>query len=646
MSIDELLRELKNATTKDEQAAVVAESIIADLPLPIAQILRKCAILPWFTEEIIRTFPKDEDYIDTKELIRMITALPFVEETSKGYSFHTSTRRGLLTRYAVQNPSIFSEAYSDALPVLASHWDDDDYALVSLLGYIVTNQREEVEKRFREFQTRVEKNKKPRQMASVFDAFDEIESLPIPSGMSFPLSYWAAKAAALASKGDLKRATRYVQRALELEPKNLMALDLMSKIRALEGDFKGALEINDSAVDLSPSSRTFASRAETYKLSGNSRRAISDISKAIDLAASDKRVQALHYIQRGQIYEEFDKKDLAIADFNRAMELVPDQVEGYIVRGWIYLLKKNYAGAIRDFGKGLELAPEMRDWFLRMRARAYQEEGNLASALIDINSALQFAPNDAGLLVVRAKIYFETDQYDKALADCLVALEQDSQNPGPYSLAAEIYAKQGRHDEARSFFMRAIQTSENPPEFYEEIAEQAYYDFEYLDVALAAAYRAVALEPESDYANGQVGFLLLLQGNFTEAGYYLERAFNLDKYKINNAINLGILQWRLNDSARARDYFNLALREIERTYPKRKKRARRSASNDAWWGWLQILLGNKEVGIISMRSYLNQKEKGYLFIDLKCWTNMILQGELTPPDGLIEIGERLNQSPK
>jgi tetratricopeptide (TPR) repeat protein len=82
--------------------------------------------------------------------------------------------------------------------------------------------------------------------------------------------------------------------------------------------------------------------------------AIADFDRAIELAPEDSEL----YLQRGDTYAEMGKTDLAIADFSKAIAMPPDNPEAYYLRARAYEDKGENALALADFEKVLELDKE------------------------------------------------------------------------------------------------------------------------------------------------------------------------------------------------------------------------------------------------------------------------------------------------
>jgi len=64
------------------------------------------------------------------------------------------------------------------------------------------------------------------------------------------------------------------------------------------------------------------------------------------------------YYNRGNVYADKGKYDLAIADFDRTIELEPDYANPYYGRGLIHRMRGEKEEAISDFERFLELGED------------------------------------------------------------------------------------------------------------------------------------------------------------------------------------------------------------------------------------------------------------------------------------------------
>jgi len=121
------------------------------------------------------------------------------------------------------------------------------------------------------------------------------------------------------------------------------------------------------------------------------------------------------YNNRGILRKEMNDLDGALQDYNKAIELNPNDA-AYYNRGILKKDMNDLDGALQDYNKAIELNPNY--------AMAYNNRGNLRSdmndnegALQDYNKAIELAPNDASKYNNRADLYLKMNDFDKALAD-------------------------------------------------------------------------------------------------------------------------------------------------------------------------------------------------------------------------------------
>lgn len=133
----------------------------------------------------------------------------------------------------------------------------------------------------------------------------------------------------------------------------------------------------------------------------------------------DKKLQAKTYYNRGCVYSDQGKFDLAIADYTKAIELKTDLEEAYNNRGNAYAAQGKFDLAIADFNTAIELKPDNAVAY-NNRGEAYREQDNFEQAIADYNKAIKFNPHYApayhnlGLLLTRHRDH-ETGKYQHNL---------------------------------------------------------------------------------------------------------------------------------------------------------------------------------------------------------------------------------------
>lgn len=206
--------------------------------------------------------------------------------------------------------------------------------------------------------------------------------------------------------------------------------------------------INDlsSAIELNPRERqSYEQRADLYEKSGS----------APSAQADRKMMAGLEYLQSTEFYKfqveqnpenagarflladklmqagEFSR---AANDLSELLKLRPRNVEALYMRGKCWLELKNYALAIADFDRAIQLDPvgarirhahsaRGADSLYSQRADAFMGLKQYKKAIADYTKILQITPANAGAFSERATAYFMVDDFANALHDDTMAIK-------------------------------------------------------------------------------------------------------------------------------------------------------------------------------------------------------------------------------
>ena len=189
--------------------------------------------------------------------------------------------------------------------------------------------------------------------------------------------------------------------------------------------------------------------------------AIADLSQFIE-ATND----AAAYVNRGYAYNEKNEYDLALADYNKAIELKPNYENVYNNRGSAYKGKGEYDKALADYNKAIELNPNYAEAY-NNRGNVYSDKGEYDKALADYNKAIELNPNYAEAYNNRGSAYQSKGEYDKALADYNKAIKL---NPN---------FKEAIHNRAATLVLRELKKEQGEITLkYQEQIEKQRQDFD------------------------------------------------------------------------------------------------------------------------------------------------------------------------
>lgn len=126
--------------------------------------------------------------------------------------------------------------------------------------------------------------------------------------------------------------------------------------------------------------------------------------------------KARPYYNRGLAYQNRGTRELAMSDFNRALELKPDLYQAYNNRGIIYFDRNERDRSLSDFDTALRINPRYAESY-NNRGALYASDGNFDRALADFNQAITIDPAYIDAYANRAALYFKRHEYDKSRQD-------------------------------------------------------------------------------------------------------------------------------------------------------------------------------------------------------------------------------------
>ncbi|MEO8379215.1 MAG: tetratricopeptide repeat protein [Acidobacteriota bacterium] len=265
---------------------------------------------------------------------------------------------------------------------------------------------------------------------------------------------YAGRASAHANKGAKERAYADYAKAIQLDPKAAGAYGGRAYLYESQGDharaiadYSRSIEVAD-ATDKVTRILAYTNRGDIYSRQNQTAVAIADYDQAIAVAATDSMFNYVlgpdAYLGRGKLHAAAGKKDLARADFRKALELNPkhDAVQAELTK-----LDPPAAPAAAPAAPQQAATPKTHEeWF---RLALSQGRGNdAAGALASLTKCLELKPDALPCLVLRGNVLAMKGDYAAAAADYRKATETDPNHPAAYAGRGIMLAKQGKRDEA------------------------------------------------------------------------------------------------------------------------------------------------------------------------------------------------------
>jgi serine/threonine-protein kinase len=246
-------------------------------------------------------------------------------------------------------------------------------------------------------------------------------------GLKFPEVYFA-RAVARRSTGDLKEAESDCDAALAFAPEHAGLYNCRGLIRADTGRFDEALADFGRAIELSPEWLVpLAHRALLHEQMRALPRAIEDYSGAITMIEEREKdapgapvpdgcPRAFYYCGRGRTLWAMGDRAAAELDFDRAVELEPEDPQALISRAGFAFANSRCETAIWDCTEAIRLRPDFIDAYLA-RAQIRMALSELDEALDDLNEAVRWSPEHISAILQRGQLLFQMARDEEAVRD-------------------------------------------------------------------------------------------------------------------------------------------------------------------------------------------------------------------------------------
>lgn len=276
-----------------------------------------------------------------------------------------------------------------------------------------------------------------------------------------------------------------------------------------QADFRAAVTQFDSLTEPNRlNSEHFLQRAIARHAIGDAVRALADY----DAALTQNPGNARAHLDRGILLSR-DPTRLreAIAAFDRALAIVPDNVDSLLFRADAHLRLSELGAAKADAQRAATLSPNNpRTIFMRGYVAARLGENDQAFA--DYSEALRLDPRLTAALVNRAAILSTRGDHDAALKDAEAALKLDPDNVLAYYNRGYAHFAKHQYDEAIADYSEAVRRDHTLVWGYANRCLTRTIVGHDLADALADCDRALALQPGNLETRETRGFIFLKRG--------------------------------------------------------------------------------------------------------------------------------------
>jgi len=251
--------------------------------------------------------------------------------------------------------------------------------------------------------------------------------------------------------------------------------------------------------------------------------AISNYSKCQSLNSN----YADAYNNRGLIYLENSRApEKALIDFQNFLKILPNAWNGFYNIANCYAKLNKHKDAIKNYNKALQLNPDNPDIHLR-RGGVYKELKQYINALEDYDRAIDLNPKDENAFIDRGLVYYELRQFKHLIEDCNRAIELNSKNENAFINRGIGYHELRENNKAIKDYDQAIGlNSKNVNAFINR--SSAYYALNLFELALKDCNRAIELDQKNSNAFLNRGIICHDLKKYKEALKDYNQALELD----------------------------------------------------------------------------------------------------------------------
>jgi len=260
---------------------------------------------------------------------------------------------------------------------------------------------------------------------------------------------------------------------------------------------------------------------------------------------------------RGNAYNYKGQFDLAIADFDRGLEIQPNYKNFYNNRAQSYFMLDSLELALKDLDKAIKLDPGYLD--------AYRNKGQVLYSMEDYehavwvySKAIRIAPYRALFYLARAEAYLKLDKSEEALADFQKAAEV---YPRSYQAFYEIgrwYSRKLNFQQALLHLEKARELNPLHPDIYNEIGN-VYNQAQDFKRARDQLNMAIEISPFLAMAYNNRGISRFHLGEADSALMDFDKAIHIDTAFAQAYSNRGNLYAALADFEKALEDYNQAI---------------------------------------------------------------------------------------
>lgn len=339
-----------------------------------------------------------------------------------------------------------------------------------------------------------------------------------------------------------EQAEKFYRKALEIDPGNSIATQLLGRLAQLKGDDQEAVELFAQAVEKSPDN------AEIRNNLGNSLSALENFDEAIrhlEKAVELDPDYAIAHNNLGAALTGVERLDDAITQICRSLELRPDNASAHNNLG--NALEKNgqFDESVTEYNQAIRLQPEFPDAYYNLGV-AFEREKLFGDAIDAYKVATAQKTDHASALYNLGNIYMNTGDFGEARGQFDKALEAKPAYAEAHNNMGIILKEMGLLSEAEESWRAASAHAPNMVEADSNLGN-VLRETGRFEEAVHCYEQAIAAKPDYAAAYNNLGIMLSELDRLDEAETNCRRAIELDENFADAHRNLALVLFMKGD---------------------------------------------------------------------------------------------------
>ena len=389
----------------------------------------------------------------------------------------------------------------------------------------------------------------------------------------------------LIQQGQFDQAKSLIEDQLKLDPSNVEAFNLLGILETNQKNYSQAGEAFQQALRLDPVSKTthnnlgnlyvaeqkldLAEKEFNTVLKTAPTNRDANYNLGLLLMAKGSPLQAVSHFQRIhpqtvetrfnviRAYFAAGKNNEALAQARELSAAHKQDVQLHFTLGVVLASARQYKAAQLELEQANALHPETFE-ILHNLGQAYLRGHEYAKADLTLNRALKLKPDSVETLYLLAQVYSEQNRPVDALELLARAHKAAPENADVIFLLARVSMMQNYFEDAIPLLESGLKIAPQRADLHAALGE-SYFMSGKAEKAIDEFKALIALDPSArSYAFMGLSYRHL--GRFEEAVKYFNEGLKLDPHNASCLYNVGFIEERQGNSARADELFQQALR--------------------------------------------------------------------------------------